>query len=198
DSERPITAGSVDLVPLDTFYGVDYVALGHVHGRATLAHHIRYPGAALHYSFSEAGKLRGGWLVELGADGLAGVTWAPFPVPRPLVVLTDELERVLSSENLERFRDHWVSAVLTDRVRPADAMRRLQERFPWCASVEHRPAGVKPDHPGSYAVRVRGKSDDQLLGAFLEHVRNGIGPTPAEADMFREVVDGHRAQEAVR
>jgi len=193
DSERPITSGSVDVVPLSSFDGFDYVALGHIHGRAELAEHVRYSGAMLHYSFSEAAKPRGGWLVELGSDGLAAVEWVSLPVPRALAVLRGELEDLLGSPELDAYHQDWVSAVLTDAVRPVDAMRRLQARFPWCAQVEHRPETTVTDGAESYAARVQGKSDDEVLVAFLKHVRNGIGPTEAEVKLFKEVVAEHAA-----
>ena len=198
-SERPIAnVGSVDVVPLSTFDGADYVALGHIHGRARLADHIRYPGALLHYSFSEAGKARGAWLVELGADRQLGVDWIDLPVPRPLVVLQGELETLLSSARFEQYREHWVSAVLTDSSRPVEAMRRLQTRFKWCAHVEHRPDEIVCDGAHSYAERVEGRSDQEVLDAFLRHVRNGDGPSHEEAGLFEDVVAQTRAQAASR
>ncbi|TAL41424.1 MAG: exonuclease subunit SbcD, partial [Salinibacterium sp.] len=89
DSERaitknPLSAGGIDAVPVNIFDGVDYVALGHIHGRAKLAEHIRYSGAALHYSFKEANKPRGGWLIDLGAAGVDQTEWVDFLVPRQL------------------------------------------------------------------------------------------------------------------
>jgi exonuclease SbcD len=199
DSERPIASvGSVDVVPLSTFDGIDYVALGHIHGRARLTDHIRYPGASLHYSFSEAGRPRGGWLVELGPDGMSSAEWVDLPVPRPLVVLRGELETLLSAPGYEPYREHWVSAVLTDSTRPLEAMRRLQTRFQWCAHVEHQPATLIADGASSYAERVQGKSDEQILEAFLVHVRGGGGASDAEAQLFQDVVCQQRAQAASR
>lgn len=199
ESERPIvTVGSVDVVPLSTFDGVDYVALGHIHGRARLAEHVRYPGAALHYSFSEADKPRGGWLVELDAGGVSSVEWLDLPVPRQLVVLKGELEDLLLAPELEQHRADWVSAVLTDPTRPVEAMRRLQARFRWCAHVEHQPARIVTDGVSSYAERVQGKSDEQILDAFLRHVRNGEGPTDVEAELFEDVVSEHQGVAANR
>jgi exonuclease SbcD len=90
-----------------------------------------------------------------------------------------------------------VCAVLTDSTRPADAMRRLQSRFRWCAHLEHRPATTVTDGASSYAERVHGKSDEEVLEAFLRHVRNGEGPSDAEAELFEDVV-GEYLTEAAR
>ena len=54
DSERDITVGGVAAVPAGVFDGVDYVALGHLHGCQTLTDRVRYSGSPLPYSFSEA------------------------------------------------------------------------------------------------------------------------------------------------
>ncbi len=72
DSERDISVGGVSLVPTSVFDGVDYAALGHLHGRHTLTDPVRYSGSPLAYSFSEAGQVKGSWLVDLGPDGLSG------------------------------------------------------------------------------------------------------------------------------
>lgn len=197
DSERDIVGG-VDKVSVPTFEGVDYAALGHIHGRATLAPHVRYCGAPLHYSFSEQRKPRGGWLVDLDADGLGDVTWVDLPVPRELTTLTGPIEELLESPEYESVRGHWISAVLTDRVRPVDAMRRLQRRFEHCAHLEHRPAGAEQTPTSSYATLVRGRSDVDLVDTFLAQVRRGQGSTPAEADLIREVIGSHADGEASR
>jgi DNA repair protein SbcD/Mre11 len=52
DSERDITVGGVAAVPAGVFDGVDYVALGHLHGCQTLTGRVRYSGSPLAYSFS--------------------------------------------------------------------------------------------------------------------------------------------------
>ena len=65
DSERDISVGGVQSVAVETFDGVDYAALGHLHGRHTLAPGVRYSGSPLAYSFSERDQVKGSWLVEL-------------------------------------------------------------------------------------------------------------------------------------
>lgn len=197
ESERDIVAtlevGGVDKVPVDAFAGVDYAALGHIHGRSTLAEHVRYSGAPLHYSFSEADKPRGGWLVDLDGDGLADVAWVDFVVPRPLKRLTGTIDELLTDAAHEPFTEHWVDAVLTDQTRPMDAMRRLQQRFPHCAHLEFRPAVVHDSDGAGYAELVRGRSDEEVVDAFLVKVRNGVGAAERERELLRQAVEAHHA-----
>jgi DNA repair protein SbcD/Mre11 len=184
--ERDITAGGLDYVALDRFRGPDYVALGHIHGRAVLADGIRYSGAPLHYSFGEAGKPRGAWLVELDEQGLGEVIWVDLPVPRRLTVLTGTLEELLADPSNAEYEGDWISAILTDAVRPLDAMAKLQKRFPWCATIEHRPSERAEGGERRYAARVRAKSDPEIVAEFLAHVRNGMGPSATEAERIGE------------
>ena len=193
--ERDITAGGLDIVPLSVFDGVDYVALGHIHGRAQLSEGVRYSGAPLHYSFSESGKPRGGWLVELGADGLESVEWVDLPVPRTLSVLTGTIDELLTSAEYAEHEQNWVSAIVTDQARPIDGMRRLQARFAWCATLSHEPLVTASSSAVTYAERLRSKSDTQIVDGFLEHVRNGVGATETERTVIADVIASHTATE---
>ncbi len=118
DSERDISVGGVARVPVEVFHGVDYAALGHLHGRHTLTDAIRYSGSPLAYSFSEAGHRKGSWLVELGADGLAGAEFIEAPVPRPLARLRGTLEELLADPAHAGDESSWVEAILTDTGPP--------------------------------------------------------------------------------
>lgn len=177
--ERDITAGGLDYVSVEHFAAADYAALGHVHGRAELLPSVRYSGAPLHYSFGEAAKPRGGWLVTIGAGGLDGVEWSRLPVPRRLSLIEGRLAELLADPSLAEFEADWVSAVLTDAVRPLDAMASLQSRFPGCATLEHRPPQAAAQ-PRAYAERIRGRSDVDVVDDFLAHVRGGHGATATE------------------
>lgn len=195
--EREIRQGGLDVVPLSSFDGPDYVALGHIHGRQQLSERVRYAGAPLHYSFGEGTKPRGSWLVDLDASGLRTVEWMPLPVPRPLATVRGPLDSLLTDERFDGHREHWVRAEYTDATPQTDPMRRLQERFPWCATVAHLPAGTRADEPEGYARRVRAARDDaEVIDAFLAHVREGEGASDAERSLVREVLDAHRVSEA--
>ncbi len=192
DAPRDFTQGGVDVVPVDVFDGVTYAALGHLHGRQEVAPHVRYSGAPLFYSFGEAGRRRGAWLVDLDAE-LAGADWVDLPIPRQLAVLEGKLEELLTEPRFEDSRDKWVQATLTDDQRPMDAMRRLQTRFPHCVHLEFRPERVADRGPASYAERVRARSDVEIFESFLERVRNGEGPSEPERALFGEVMAEQQA-----
>lgn len=196
--ERDIQQGGLDVVPLSTFDGVDYMALGHIHGRQRLSESVRYAGAPLHYSFGEGDKPRGSWLIDLDADGLAAVEWLDLPVPRRLVTLRGPFAEILSDEALADHAEAWVCVEYTDDLPEADPLRRLQQRFPFCAKVVHAPATVRAGDTATYVERVRAaRSDRELVDAFLVHVREGQGATEREADLIDDVLDDRVRQEAL-
>ncbi|NHI16330.1 exonuclease SbcCD subunit D [Microbacterium excoecariae] len=193
---QDLRQGSLDVVPLADLAGPDYVALGHIHGRAELAPGVRYSGAPLHYSFGEAAKPRGSWLVDLGPGGAPSVTWLDLPVPRRLAVLRGDLATLLEDPGLAPHEDDWVCAVLTDPTPQPDPMRRLRARFPFCATIQPAPERG-PDGPArTYRDRVgRGTPDAEIVDDFLGFVRAGEGASDAERVVIAEIVSAHAAKE---
>ncbi|MEU0333602.1 exonuclease SbcCD subunit D [Streptomyces sp. NPDC006193] len=197
DSERDITVGGVAAVPAAVFDGVDYVALGHLHGCQTITERVRYSGSPLAYSFSEAGHRKSMWLVDLDADGSVTAERVDCPVPRPLARIRGTLEELLADPALTPHEDAWVEATLTDPVRPADPMARLTERFPHTLSLVFAPERAPDDPRASYARRLAGRSDQQIAQDFVAHVR-GAGPDEQEAAVLREAFDAVRADGAAQ
>ncbi|WP_029150560.1 exonuclease SbcCD subunit D [Microbacterium indicum] len=198
--EREVRAdlrqGSLDVVPLADLAGPSYVALGHIHGRAVLEDRVRYSGAPLHYSFGEGSKPRGSWLVDIDDDGFVDAQWLGLPVPRPLVTLRGTLAELLEDPAHDAHTESWVCAVLTDRVPQPDPMRRLQARFPFCAAIQHDPAGAGDEPRRSYRERVgRAAPDQQIVGDFLDFVRRGEGASGDERALIAEVIGERRAAE---
>lgn len=194
ESERTIAVGGVEQVPAAVFDGVDYVALGHLHGPQVLADNLRYAGSPLAYSFSEVEHRKSVWLVELGPDGLAGVERRELPVPRRLAVLTGELETLLTDPAHAELEDCYLSVVLTDRVRPLEAMRRLRERFPYAVHLQWEPEGGWQGTPMRYREAVRGRDDHEITCGFLVDCR-GAGPTGSERALLQEALAAVRTAE---
>ncbi|MEV6025029.1 exonuclease SbcCD subunit D [Streptomyces sp. NPDC052036] len=197
DSERDITVGGVAAVPAGIFAGVDYAALGHLHGSQTITERVRYSGSPLPYSFSEAGHRKSMWLVDLGADGSLTADRVDCPVPRPLARIRGRLEDLLADPELERHEEAWLEATLTDPVRPAEPMARLAGRFPHTLSLVFDPERAPEDPAASYARRLAGRSDQQIAEDFVAHVR-GAGPDAPERAVLQDAFDAVRADETVR
>ncbi len=205
ESERDIRVGGVDAVPAAVFAGVDYVALGHLHGPqeisfperdgagpdgaglggAARSPMLRYSGSPLAYSFSELRHRKSSVLVELGSDGVAGTTLVPAPVPRRLAEVTGTLGDLLGTAG-DGHEDDWLRAVVTDPVRPPELHARLKARFGHLLVTEHRPpAGTARTR----AVTVTAAQDPVDVAAqFVEHV-TGAAPSADELAVLRDAYE---------
>jgi exonuclease SbcD len=170
ESERTIAVGGVEQVPGAVFDGVDYVALGHLHGPQTLSPRLRYSGSPVAYSFSEAAQHKSVWLIDLEADGLGEVRREMLPVPRALATVSGALAELLEDDRFEEFREHYLSVTLLDPVRPVDPMRKLRTRFPHAVRLDWSPSESTSSKPRFTEV-VRGRDDGQLADAFIEYCR---------------------------
>jgi exonuclease SbcD len=188
DSERELSAGGLGQVPLGLFDGFDYVALGHLHGRQTLAEAVRYSGSPLAFSFSEAAQTKGSWLVTLDADGLAAVEPVPAPVPRRLARLRGSLAEVLSAPRFTAEEAAWVQVTLTDQQRPAEPMEQLRKRFPHLLELRLEPERSGLDAPTSYTEKIAGRPDLEVCCGFLEHVRSRTA-NPAETVLLQQALE---------
>ncbi len=176
-SERSISVGGVETVPAACFDGVDYVALGHLHSPQTVTSRVRYSGSPLPYSFGERSHRKAVWLIDFDESGLQSVQRIDLPLVRGLSRLNGTLDELLESAAYAACESHYISAVLTDEVRPVDAMRRLQTRFPHAVHIEWQPPGGRPDL--AYRERVEGRSDLDIARNFLTDVHT----EPSEAEL---------------
>ncbi|GII62443.1 nuclease SbcCD subunit D [Sphaerisporangium krabiense] len=194
DSERDISVGGVSHVPISAFDGVDYVALGHLHGRQRMSETVRYSGSPIAYSFSEERQLKGSWLVDIGPRGLSTAEFVPAPVPRPVATLRGHLDDLLTSERWAGHEDHWLHVTLTDPRRPKAAMERLRRRFPHTLGLAFEPEGGDEAAPAAQPLAGRPEIDVAL--DFVRAVRG----EPADADetrLLRAAVEACRLKEAL-
>jgi exonuclease SbcD len=192
DSERDISVGGVQLVATPTFDGIDYVALGHLHGRQTLSERVRYSGSPLAYSFSERRHTKGSWLIDLSADGSIATEFVEAPVPRAIVRLEGELASLLTDPAHAHAEDAWVDAILTDTLRPLAAMDRLRERFPHALQLTHRPA-TRDAAADLARPMLATRSDHEIALQFFDEVRQHPADTEERA-LLRAACDACRPE----
>ncbi|KZN63497.1 hypothetical protein N473_16880 [Pseudoalteromonas luteoviolacea CPMOR-1] len=109
DSERNITIGGFDSIPVDVFGGTpDYVALGHLHKAQKVANNeaIRYSGTPFPMSFSERNYKHQILLVEFSGKQITEITPRYVPRHKEVILLPEKggatLEALCQAiENLE-------------------------------------------------------------------------------------------------
>ncbi len=191
DSERDISVGGLQIAPTSLFTRPSYVALGHLHGAATLTESIRYSGSPLPYSFSEADQVKGSWLVELGRDGVERADFVTAPSPRRLARVRGRLDELLHDAALAPLEAAWLAVTLTDPRRPATAMERLRQRFPHTLTLVFEPEGGSSAPKAPVMPHVTGRSDHDIALGFVQEVR-AIEATTEEALLLQLACDSCR------
>ena len=191
ESERDIAVGGVSVVPADVFAGVDYAALGHLHGRQQVAERVRYSGSPVAMSFSEHRHTKGALLVEVSRSPARSSRrcrrrWSARSR------CSAAPSRSCSATPATPPAEHsWCQVTLTDPVRPLGAMERVQRRFPHTLELRFDPPGAQvPLRP--YAARVEARAAVDVCCDFLAHVRGGRPAADEERELLAEAVGAAR------
>ncbi len=132
ESERPLSIGTVEFVPVELVERFDYVALGHLHKAQQVKHErIRYSGSPLKYSKSEALHKKQNILIELSKDGLK---------VEPIVITPSLDLRVVRGEFEELLNDSsedYIFFELEDEIYVTDGMNRLRRNYPNAMGLEY-------------------------------------------------------------
>lgn len=196
DSERDIRVGTVDSAPASVFAGINYTALGHLHGpqepRADGAGIVRYSGSPLRYSFSEARHTKSVTLVDLGPDGVKSVSLVEVPQPRPMAELTGTMDELLDDARHIEHIGSWVKVNVTDPLRPPKMHARLRERFEHLVVSYHRPSERAVDT--DYSVARENADPIEVLAAFIRGAQDADA-TEEQMDLVRCVYEAVKAEE---
>lgn len=191
ESERDIKIGGVDSVPAGLFRGLDYAALGHLHGPQIVGAGqgivARYSGSPLAYSFSEMNHKKSTVLLEIGPGGLLGdPVLIAAPRSRKLSEVSGGLEDLLGATG-EPYINDWLRIYVTDDRRPQDMNARLKARFPHALVMMHRPENLPSRDRGS--ITVTSVSDPvKISESFVQSV-TGHEVTTAEQDVLELAFD---------
>jgi exonuclease SbcD len=174
ESERDLEIGGIGDAPGKVFAGVDYVAMGHLHGEQNIKADsgvIRYSGSPLPYSFSEEKHLKSVTLVDIPQSGPISYTSIPTPQPAPLVTLRGSIENLLNDPDHAEHADSWVRLRITDPRRPENPLKQLSKRFTNVMQLEFDPEPIDGEVTESGARLDPQKTPPiELASAFVEHV----------------------------
>lgn len=192
DSERDLEIGGVGDAPSHVYSGVDYVAMGHLHGAQVISSEsgiVRYSGSPLPYSFSEEKHVKSVTVIDFPPQGDITVEVIDVPQPAPLVTLRGTMEYFENSEDLDSHMNSWLRFQITDTRRPDNAMQRLSKRFNHVLHLEFDPDNSQGDQ-GVSPTRLDPQKTPpiELATAFIGYVTGDHASDP-EIDVLRESIE---------
>lgn len=192
ESELDLRVGGIAHAPVSVFDGLDYVALGHLHGaqqvRTSGDMRAAYSGSPLAFSFSEERHTKSVSLVEIPTAGPVTVRHIPVPVVRPLVTLRGTFEELEESAEFAEHEQSWVRAFYTDLRRIDSASYRLEKRFAFVVETQHEAVGGLDPTRVQAAVDVRAADPVDVVAEFVRYVTDS-DPDDRERSLIAESVD---------
>lgn len=190
DAEE-LQVGDVDQIPAELFASFEYVALGHIHspqkvGRET----VRYCGAPLKYSFSEAGQEKSITVVKLKEKGSVDLRTIPLkPLHDLRKIRGTYLEVTAKSFYENRDCEDYLQVTLTDEEDVPDGMAKLRTIYPNLMRLEYDNKRTRSNAEVRAAERVEEKSELELFQEFYE-LQNNQSMTEVQEQFVEELLRG--------
>ena len=190
DAEE-LQVGDVDQIPAELFASFEYVALGHIHspqkvGRET----VRYCGAPLKYSFSEAGQEKSITVVELKEKSSVDLRTSPLkPLHDLRKIRGTYLEVTAKSFYENRDCEDYLQVTLTDEEDVPDGMAKLRTIYPNLMRLEYDNKRTRSNAEVRAAERVEEKSELELFQEFYE-LQNNQSMTEVQEQFVEELLRG--------
>ena len=190
DAEE-LQVGDVDQIPAELFALFEYVALGHIHspqkvGRET----VRYCGAPLKYSFSEAGQEKSITVVELKEKGSVDLRTIPLkPLHDLRKIRGTYLEVTAKSFYENRDCEDYLQVTLTDEEDVPDGMAKLRTIYPNLMRLEYDNKRTRSNAEVRAAERVEEKPELELFQEFYE-LQNNQSMTEVQEQFVEELLRG--------
>ena len=190
DAEE-LQVGDVDQIPAELFASFEYVALGHIHspqkvGRET----VRYCGAPLKYSFSEAGQEKSITVVELKEKSSVDLRTIPLkPLHDLRKIRGTYLEVTAKSFYENRDSEDYLQVTLTDEEDVPDGMAKLRTIYPNLMRLEYDNKRTRSNAEVRAAERVEEKSELELFQEFYE-LQNNQSMTEVQEQFVEELLRG--------
>ena len=187
DSEE-LSVGGADNVDASVFDGIDYVALGHIHGPQGIgSDRIRYCGSPLKYSFSEARQDKSVTVVDLGEKDSLSIKKVKLTPKHDMRELRGSYMELTAKSRYEgTATDDYIHITLTDEEDIPDVIGKLRVIYPNLMKVDYDNTRTRMDLQFFAAEDVERKSPLQLFEQLYE-MQNGL-PMSEEQRAFSEKI----------
>ena len=185
-----ISVGGSDNVDASVFEGIDYVALGHIHGPQNIgSSRIRYCGTPLKYSFSEAGHYKSVTVAELGAKGELSLHTLPLEPLRDMRQIRGTFAQLTDKAFYETQKtDDYLHVILTDEEDVAEALGRLRVIYPGIMKLTYDNTRTRGNQVIAGAQDVRRKSPLELFEE-LYTLQNNQPMTEEQRSFAQELIE---------
>lgn len=170
-----LSVGGSDNVDAAVFDGIDYVALGHIHGPQNIGtERIRYSGTPLKYSFSEAAHHKSITVAELGQKGMLRIRTVPLVPKHDMRELRGSYMELTAKSNYENTdTDDYLHITLTDEEDIPDVMSKLRVIYPNLMKLDYDNKRTRNRTVVGGAEEMERKSPLELFGELYEK-QNGM------------------------
>ncbi len=165
-----VSVGGADNVDSSVFDGIDYVALGHIHGPQNIgSERLRYCGTPLKYSFSEADHSKSVTVAELREKGTLEIHTVPLIPKRDLRELRGSyLELTARSNYAGTDTEDYLHITLTDEEDIPDVAAKLRVIYPNLMKLDYDNRRTRSQTAVGAAEDVERKTPLELFGELYE------------------------------
>ena len=190
ESERPLSIGGTDLIDGNLFKDFDYVALGHLHGRQRVGKdQMRYSGSLLKYSFSEVNHKKGVVLLDIKDDNSIDIKFEEIKPIRDMRIVKGDVETLVEEgRNLDKGKDDYIQAILTDDGELMNPMEKLRSVYPNTMLISREKKRQYNEDKTSARGEYKSKSKLELFKEFYEDLGNG-DYTEEKEDVLRNIIN---------
>ncbi len=185
-----LSVGGSDNVDAAVFDGIDYVALGHIHGPQNIgSERLRYCGTPLKYSFSEANHVKSVTVATLEGKGSLTVRTVPLVPKHDLRELRGTYEKLTCKPNYEgTHTDDYLRITLTDEEDIPDVIGKLRVIYPNLLRLDYDNRRTRTAADLSGGSEPEHKSPLALFGEFYEQ-QNGRPLSQEQLAFSRELIE---------
>ncbi len=185
-----ISVGGADNVDAAVFDGIDYVALGHIHGPQNIgSDRIRYCGTPLKYSFSEANHTKSVTVVTLAEKGKLTTETIPLTPRHDMRELRGFYMDLTARQAYEgTATDDYLHITLTDEEDIPDVMNKLRVIYPNLMKLEYDNKRTRSGREITGADAPESKSPLELVAEFYE-LQNGQPMSEEQARYSKEIIE---------
>ena len=185
-----VSVGGADNVDASVFDGIDYVALGHIHGPQSIGEpRIRYCGTPLKSSFSEATHIKSVTVATLREKGDLSVETVPLTPRRDMREIRGFYNDLVTRANYEgTATDDYLHIVLTDEEDIPDVISRLRVIYPNLMKIDYDNRRTRAGNRIDGADAPENRTPLELLSEFYE-LQNGQPMSEEQTRYAQELIE---------